>query len=160
MGKLEGKVAAITGGTRSIGRAMAEAYLREGAKVVINGRDEAKGQQAVAEMGGGPNVVFYGGDASKQATAEGIVDFAVEKFGQVAKVRLLALGTLHGVGAAVHLDDDMRHSITPACSSAILHGCATSPHRSCLPQSSMCPQVHPPCCARDRAHVQGAPCRA
>ena len=57
--------------------------LREGAKVVVNGRDEAKGQQAVAEMGGGPNVVFYGGDASKQATAEGIVDFAIQKFGKL-----------------------------------------------------------------------------
>ena len=52
MGKLEGKVAAITGGTRSIGRAMADAFIREGASVVINGRDEAKGQAAVNEMGG------------------------------------------------------------------------------------------------------------
>lgn len=83
MRKLEGKVAAITGGTRSIGRGMAEAFLREGARVVVNGRDAAKGRQAVAEMGGGDNVAFYAGDASLQATNEGIVDFAVEHFGQL-----------------------------------------------------------------------------
>ena len=41
--ELEGKVAAITGGTRGIGRAIAEAFVREGAKVVINGRSEEKG---------------------------------------------------------------------------------------------------------------------
>ena len=104
MGKLEGKVAAITGGTRSIGRAMAEAFLREGAKVVINGRDEAKGLQAVAEMGGGPNVAFYGGDASKQATAEGIVDFAIEKFGQLDIMCLNSGGVMHT--APVHMMSD------------------------------------------------------
>ena len=83
MGKLDGKVAAITGSTRSIGRGMAEAFLREGAKVVVNGRSEEKGQQALAEMGGGDNAVFYAGDATSQADVEGIVDFAVDHFGQL-----------------------------------------------------------------------------
>ncbi len=83
MGKLDGKVACITGGTRSIGRAMAEAFLAEGANVVVNGRDAEKGATAIAEMGGGDNIAFYGGDASKQATCEGIVDFTVEKYGQL-----------------------------------------------------------------------------
>lgn len=83
MGKLDGKVAAITGSTRSIGRGMAEAFLREGAKVVVNGRSEEKGQQCLAEMGGGDNAAFYAGDATSQANVEGIVDFAVERFGQL-----------------------------------------------------------------------------
>ena len=83
MGKLDGKVAAITGGTRSIGRGMAEAFLREGAKVVVNGRDAKKGEQALKEMGGGPNIAFYAGDARMQSTADGIVDFTIEKFGKL-----------------------------------------------------------------------------
>ena len=83
MGKLDGKVAAITGGTRSIGRGMAEAFLREGAKVVVNGRDAAKGAQALKEMGGGPNIAFFPGDARVQSTADGIVDFTIEKFGKL-----------------------------------------------------------------------------
>jgi 3-hydroxybutyrate dehydrogenase len=83
MGKLEGKIACITGGTRSIGRAMAEAFLAEGASVVVNGRDEAKGHAAVAEMGGGDRVAFYAGDASKQATVEGLIDFTIAKYGHL-----------------------------------------------------------------------------
>ena len=83
MGKLEGRVACITGGTRSIGRAMAEAFVREGGKVVVNGRDPVKGAAAVAEMGGGDKVAFYAGDAAKQATVEGLIDFTIERFGQL-----------------------------------------------------------------------------
>ena len=45
--KLEGKVAAITGGTRGIGRAIAEGILAEGGKVALNGRSEEKGAQAL-----------------------------------------------------------------------------------------------------------------
>lgn len=83
MGKLDGKVACITGGTRSIGRAMADAFLAEGAKVVVNGRDEAKGQTCLDEMGAGDDAAFYGGDASKQATVEGLIDFTIDRYGQL-----------------------------------------------------------------------------
>jgi NAD(P)-dependent dehydrogenase (short-subunit alcohol dehydrogenase family) len=83
MGKLDGKVACITGGTRSIGRAMAEAFVAQGAKVVVNGRDEEKGRRALDEMAAGDNADFYAGDASKQADVEGLIDFTIERYGQL-----------------------------------------------------------------------------
>jgi NAD(P)-dependent dehydrogenase (short-subunit alcohol dehydrogenase family) len=106
MGKLEGKVAAITGGTRSIGRAMAEVFLKEGAKVVVNGRDAEKGAQAIAEMGGGDNVAFYAGDAALQSTAEGIVDFAIERFGQLDIMCLNSGGVRHTAPVAQMSDEE------------------------------------------------------
>ena len=63
MGKLDDKVACITGGTRSIGRGMADAFLAEGARVVVNGRDEEKGRLCLEEMGGGDRVAYFPGDA-------------------------------------------------------------------------------------------------
>ena len=111
MGKLEGKVAAVTGGTRSIGRACAEAFLAEGAKVVVNGRDQAKGEQAIAEMGGGDAVAFYQGDASKQSTSEGIVDFAVDRYGQLDIILLNSGGVLNTAPVSMMTDEEWQLEI-------------------------------------------------
>jgi 3-hydroxybutyrate dehydrogenase len=106
MGKLDGKVACITGGTRSIGRAMAEAFLAEGASVVVNGRDAAKGAEALVEMGGGDRVAFYPGDASKQSTAEGIIDFTIQKYGHVDISCLNSGGVLMTAPVAMMSDEE------------------------------------------------------
>ncbi|HTN78024.1 MAG TPA: SDR family NAD(P)-dependent oxidoreductase, partial [Acidimicrobiales bacterium] len=83
MGKLDGKVAAVTGGTRGIGRAIADAILEEGGKVVVNGRSAEKGQQALDEMGVGDRAVFVQGDVLKREECEKLVDTAVENFGTI-----------------------------------------------------------------------------
>ncbi len=80
---LTGKVAVVTGGTRGIGRGIADAYLAAGAKVVVNGRSAEKGAQAVAEMNAGDNVLFVAGDVTNQSDVENIIDEAVARYGQV-----------------------------------------------------------------------------
>ena len=82
MGELDGRVACVTGGTRGIGRATAEAFLREGAQVVINGRDAEKGQQAVAEIGG-DDVHFITGDMMQKGDCEALVQGTVDRFGRI-----------------------------------------------------------------------------
>ena len=52
-GQLDGRVALVTGGTRGLGWAIADAFLREGARVMVTGRSEEKGRQALADFGAG-----------------------------------------------------------------------------------------------------------
>lgn len=106
MGTLDGKVACITGGTRSIGRGMAEAFLAAGASVVVNGRDAAKGQLCLDEMGGGDRAEFYAGDASKQDAVEGLIDFTIEHFGKLDICCLNSGGVMNTAPVAQMTDEE------------------------------------------------------
>ena len=83
MGELDGRVAAITGGTQGIGRAIAVAFVREGARVVMNGRSEEKGRKALAEMGAGDAVHFITGDVKKRDDCDRLVETTVDHFGRI-----------------------------------------------------------------------------
>src|SRR5258707_12577356 len=65
MGKLQGKVAVITGATQGIGLAKAKLFVSEGAYVFITGRRHKELEEAVASIGN--NVTGVQGDASNLA---------------------------------------------------------------------------------------------
>ncbi|HAR31468.1 MAG TPA: 3-oxoacyl-ACP reductase [Gammaproteobacteria bacterium] len=80
---LEGRVAAITGGTAGIGLGIAAALLAEGASVALMARSRDRGAAAVASLGAGDRAMFVAGDATNQAEVEGFVDAAVARFGRL-----------------------------------------------------------------------------
>lgn len=83
MTDLTGKIAAITGGSRGIGRGIAEALLDAGAKVAINGRTQAKGEEAIKEMNAGGAAVFFKGDVTDQRSIESFIEQTVNHFGRI-----------------------------------------------------------------------------
>jgi 3-hydroxybutyrate dehydrogenase len=112
MGDLDGRVACITGGTRGIGRATAEAFLREGAQVVINGRSAEKGQQALDEMNGGDNVHFIAGDIKKREDCEALIQGTVDKYGKIDILFANAGGASDHAPVAALTDEAMQDSLT------------------------------------------------
>jgi NAD(P)-dependent dehydrogenase (short-subunit alcohol dehydrogenase family) len=81
MGKLEGKVAVITGATSGIGLRTAEIFVAEGAKIVIAGRRLAEGEALAKKLGG--TCVFRQTDVNEEAQIQALIALAVDKFGKI-----------------------------------------------------------------------------
>jgi len=81
-GKLEGKVAIITGGNSGIGRASSKYFAREGAKVVIGARNEETGNSIVKEIkeDGRGDALFVKIDVSQPNDVKRLVNVTLEKF--------------------------------------------------------------------------------
>jgi 3-oxoacyl-[acyl-carrier protein] reductase len=81
MGLLDGKSAIITGSARGIGRATAELFVAEGAKVLINDIDGDIAQQAADEIDG--ETAVFSGDLTEPSAPDKMVEAAIDAFGSV-----------------------------------------------------------------------------
>lgn len=85
MGKLQGKVAVVTGASKGIGAAIAKAYAAEGATVVVNyASDRAGAERVVSEIEGGQGrAIAVQADVAKPADVERLFDVSKEAYGRV-----------------------------------------------------------------------------
>lgn len=100
---LAGRVAVVTGGASGIGRATAELFVAEGAKVVVADLDAERGEALVRELG--EAAVFRRADVSRREDVQGLVDLAVSRFGG-----LHVMFNNAGIGGKMFphfLDDDL-----------------------------------------------------
>ena len=81
MGKLDGKVAVVTGGNSGIGLASARRFAREGARVFLTGRRQAELDAAVTEIGGDARGVQ--GDISSLADLDRLYDIVRKEAGSI-----------------------------------------------------------------------------
>ena len=100
MGLLDGKSAIITGSARGIGRATAELFVSEGAKVLINDIDGDIAEQAASEIDG--ETAVFSGDLTKDGVPDELVAKAQEAFGSVDIL----------VNNAGYTHDDVIHKMT------------------------------------------------
>ena len=81
MGRLDGKIAIITGATSGIGKRTAELFVAEGAKVVIAGRRVAEGESVAQSLGG--NAAFLRTDVTQEEDIEALIAFALARHGRL-----------------------------------------------------------------------------
>jgi len=112
---LDGKVAIVTGSARGIGRATAELFTSQGAKVLINDLDADVAQQTAAEIEG--ETIVFGGDLTKPGVCDELVAKVVDAWG---RIDILVNNAGYTMDAPIHkmTDDAFQrmldiHSIVP-----------------------------------------------
>jgi NAD(P)-dependent dehydrogenase (short-subunit alcohol dehydrogenase family) len=84
MGRLESKIAIITGATSGIGEASARLFAREGAKVAVVGRNKDRGERIAAEIrAAGGEAVFIQADVSKELQCRQMIEQTVDSYGRL-----------------------------------------------------------------------------
>src|SRR5450830_821890 len=81
MGRLDGKVAVITGATSGIGWRTAEIFVAEGAKVVAAGRRASEGEALAKKLGA--NCIFRQTDVTQEDQVQAMIGTAVDRFGRI-----------------------------------------------------------------------------
>jgi len=84
MGKLDGKVAVITGAASGMGRATALRFAKEGAAVVVSDLNSQAGEATISEIAAaGGRAVFQHTDVSSEGGIKSMIDRAVKEFGRL-----------------------------------------------------------------------------
>jgi NAD(P)-dependent dehydrogenase (short-subunit alcohol dehydrogenase family) len=84
MGRLSGKVAAVTGGASGIGEATVRLFLEEGAQVAFADRDAERGNQLAADLSTqGGEVMFVAAQMEREVDAARFIQHTVEHFGRL-----------------------------------------------------------------------------
>ncbi|MFJ4919038.1 SDR family oxidoreductase [Streptomyces sp. NPDC088725] len=99
---LKDRVYVVTGGTRGLGLATADALAGDGAKVVVSGRDEKGVRDAAASLG--PGAVGVAADNADPAVADRLIGVARERFGRFDGVLISVGGP--APGQAAHSTDE------------------------------------------------------
>ena len=103
-GRLDGKVALITGSARGQGEAEARRFTAEGAKVAITDLRDVQGEQLAAELG--PDTFYQQLDVTREDDWDAAVASTVERFGKldilVNNAGIGAFGTLEGLDLKTH----------------------------------------------------------
>ncbi len=103
MSRLDSKVFIVTGATSGMGRATAELFSAEGAGLVLNGRDEARGAEVLSGLQG--DALFHYGDAASESTNKKLVELALERFGRLDG--LVCNAGMLGLGAVTELSEEV-----------------------------------------------------
>lgn len=114
--KLKGKTCIVTGATSGMGKAIAERFHREGAKLVLSGRNEERGNALSKKL---DKSVFFTGDVTSLNYNEELVKLAIENFGKLDIVSMNA-GIL-GLGSVENLSFEDWHKTLDTNLSSIFY---------------------------------------
>jgi NAD(P)-dependent dehydrogenase (short-subunit alcohol dehydrogenase family) len=109
--RLAGEKALVTGSTSGIGRAIAVEFARQGAEVVVSGRDPERGAAVVAEIdAGGARAAFIAAHLEEEPECDGLVSNAADRLGGLSVLVNNAAGT-HSDARAGDLDTEAWEAI-------------------------------------------------
>lgn len=130
MKQLTNKVAIITGGGRGIGFGLAKAFAKEGADLVITGRNEATLQKAKDKLESQYNikVLPVSGDGAKESDVNNVINKTVERYGKIDIIVNNAQTSKSGVMLKDHTKEDFDLAINSGLYATFYYMKAAYPH--------------------------------
>jgi NAD(P)-dependent dehydrogenase (short-subunit alcohol dehydrogenase family) len=130
MKRLEGKVAVITGGGKGIGFGLASAFAREGADLVITGRNEGRLVEAKEKLEKeyGVNVLPIAADGADEEAIKRVVSAAIERFGRIDTLINNAQVSKSGLPLVEHTREDLDLAINSGLYAAFFYMKECYPH--------------------------------